>query len=89
MPDPDTPVTQVNFPRGNFTFIFLRLFSLAPTTSTKLPFPSLVVSGTGILISPLKYLPVMEFGFFIISSTGPWATISPPWIPAAGPISTM
>ena len=26
-PEPDTPVIQVNLPRGNFTFIFFRLFS--------------------------------------------------------------
>ena len=33
-PEPETPVTHVNTPSGNFTFIFLRLFSVAPTISS-------------------------------------------------------
>ena len=51
-PDPDTPVIQVNLPKGNFTFIFFRLFSLALTISIKFPFPSLVVSGIFISFFP-------------------------------------
>ena len=32
LPEPDTPVTQVNTPSGNWTVMFLRLFSAAFTT---------------------------------------------------------
>lgn len=38
LPEPDTPVTSVNVPSGNLTFMFLRLFSLAPLISINLPF---------------------------------------------------
>ncbi len=31
--EPDTPVTQLNTPNGNFTLIFFKLFSVAPCTS--------------------------------------------------------
>ena len=46
-------------------------------------------SGTGILILPDKYAPVMEFLFFMISRALPTATTSPPCSPAPGPISTI
>ena len=38
-------------------------------------------------ISPVRYLPVSDFGFAMISSGVPSATISPPWMPAPGPMS--
>ena len=88
-PEPETPVIHTNFPKGIFTFKFLRLFSLAFTISINSPFPSLIVSGTSIVFFPLRYIPVIEFGFRIISSNVPWATISPPCTPAPGPISTI
>ena len=37
-PEPETPVTQLNTPKGNLTFIFFKLFSCAPITSIYLPF---------------------------------------------------
>ena len=55
LPDPDTPVTQVNVPSGNDTLIFLRLFSLAPTILINLPLPTLLLSGTIIFLLPDKY----------------------------------
>ena len=56
LPDPDTPVTQLNTPRGNFTFIFFKLFSVAPLTSITFVFEIfLLFSGTGIFFLPLKY----------------------------------
>ena len=70
-PEPETPVTTVNTPNGNFTFIFFKLFSLAPTTSIKLPLPFLRSFGTGIYFLRLKYCPVIEFKFCLISSTVP------------------
>ena len=45
--------------------------------------------GTGILIRPLKYAPVMESGLSIISCAVPVAITSPPCSPALGPISTI
>ena len=42
-PDPDTPVTHINFPSGNLTLIFFRLFSFAPFISRNNPFPFLLV----------------------------------------------
>ena len=88
-PEPDTPVTHTNLPSGISTFTFLRLFSSAPFIYRKFPLPSRLFSGTGIIILPLRYWPVMLFLFFIISLAVPSATISPPWTPAPGPISTI
>ena len=87
LPEPETPVTHVSTPIGTFTSMFFRLFSLAPTTFKK-PFGFLRVFGTGILISPLKYFPVIELGFFIKSSAVPVAITCPPCSPAPGPMST-
>ena len=70
-PEPETPVIHTNLPNGIFTFRFLRLFSLAFIISINSPFPSLTVSGTSIVLFPLKYIPVIEFGLFIISSNVP------------------
>ena len=41
-PDPDTPVIHVSVPNGNFTFIFFKLFSLAPFISKNFLFPFLL-----------------------------------------------
>ena len=51
---PDTPVTHVNLPRGMDTSTFLRLFSAAPQTVRKWPFPSLLFSGTGMDSVPAR-----------------------------------
>ena len=37
-PEPETPVTQVNTPKGNCTLIFFKLFSVAPCTSITFDF---------------------------------------------------
>ena len=42
-PLPETPVTTMNEPNGNFTFTFFKLLQDAPLTSKKLPFPFLLV----------------------------------------------
>ena len=60
LPLPDTPVTHINLPKGNLTFIFLRLFSLAPLISINFLFPFLLSLGTSIFSSPFKYLPVND-----------------------------
>ena len=87
-PEPDTPVMQVIIPSGMFTSMFFRLFSRAPLI-VRNPVGFLRSSGTGILILPLKYAPVIDFGFFMISCAVPQATTSPPCEPAPGPISTI
>ena len=87
-PEPDTPVTQVMIPSGNFTVTFFRLFSFAPFTVSH-PAGFLRSGGTGIFLRPLKYAPVMESGLSIISWAVPAAMTCPPCSPAPGPISTM
>ena len=49
LPDPLTPVTHVNLPKGISTSIFLRLFCLAPLIISDSPFPDLRVCGIGIV----------------------------------------
>ncbi len=39
-PEPETPVTAVKTPSGNFTVMFLRLFSVAPATVRNFPVPA-------------------------------------------------
>ena len=55
LPDPETPVTQVNTPSGIFTFIFFKLFSEAPNISIDFPFDFLLFFGITIFFLPLKY----------------------------------
>ena len=86
-PEPETPVTAINFPSGNLTDTFLRLFSLAPLTSIKRPLPTRRSVGTGIDLAPDKYCPVIDFLFLATSSGVPEAMICPPKAPAPGPTS--
>ena len=66
-PPPETPVTQVKIPKGNFTLIFFKLFPEAPfTTIFLLLFINLLFKGTLILSFPDKYLPVKLFSELII-----------------------
>ena len=88
-PLPETPVTPMNFPSGNFTLTSLRLFFLAFLITICSPLPSLLSVGTGIFLRPDKYAPVIEFSLAIISSGVPTATTCPPCSPALGPISTI
>ena len=77
-PEPDTPVTQVKTPSGIFTLIFFKLFWQAPFISIDFPFDFLRLLGTLICLLPLKYAPVIEFGFCFISSAVPVAITFPP-----------
>ena len=77
-PLPDTPVTTLNFPKGNFTLIFFKLCSLAPLTSKNNPFPLRRFLGTSIFSFPDKYFPVIEFSQSIISSGVPAQITCPP-----------
>ena len=72
LPEPDTPVIQVNKPTGIFKLTFFRLLPFAPkivsifSRSTGTRF-----SGIAIRRSPLKNLPVNELGLLTISSSVP------------------
>ena len=77
LPLPETPVIKVKTPIGIFTETFLRLFELASLILIYF-FDILLFCGIGIDNSPDKYLPVIEFLFFLISSGVPIAVISPP-----------
>ena len=86
LPDPDTPVIQVNTPTGISKLTLFRL----------LPYAELILSqlldvfrllGTKIFSRPLIYSPVNDFGLLLISLGAPTATISPPCSPAPGPMS--
>jgi len=79
LPPPDTPVTHVKVPNGNFTSIFLRLLPFAPKIVIFLSF-LIVLLFSGILISSFfeRYFPVRLFFEFIILEISPNAEILPP-----------
>src|SRR6266852_1763228 len=60
LPDPLTPATQISSPSGKYTSIFLRLFSVAPRTTSIEPFPVRRPLGSGMLRSPRRYAPVID-----------------------------
>ena len=88
LPPPETPVTQVNRPSGISAVMFLRLLPRALMTLSARRVLRGRRSGIGTDSSPERYLPVHDFGASIRSSTWPSATISPPWMPAPGPMSS-
>ena len=88
LPPPDTPVMQVKVPTGISAVTPLRLLPVAPTTrSTFFLLIGRRFSGTSISRVPTRYCPVMLLGLFMMSCGVPSAQISPPWMPAAGPMS--
>ncbi len=90
LPAPETPVTQVNRPSGISAVTFLRLLPRAPDELERRgPCGACGAGGgTGTVRSPVRYWPVSESGFAMMSAGVPSATISPPWTPAPGPMST-
>ena len=91
LPDPETPVTATNCPRGNETVMSLRLCSPAPWTTSWSPLLGRRNCGTGIDFAPDRYKPVNDSAFCKIPSgpsTGPECTMRPPCSPAPGPTST-
>ena len=63
LPLPETPLTQMNVPSGKTTSTFLRLLPRAPMSLSIRPFCGLRrCGGVGTPISPLRYLPVNDFG---------------------------
>src|SRR4051812_24477508 len=63
LPEPLTPVTQINPPSGICTSMFLRLFSRQPFSSTQDLSRSIGRRVSGVLISnsPVRYFSVVEF----------------------------
>ena len=55
-PEPETPVTAMNLPRGKRTVISCKLFSLAPVILIERPFPERRSVGTGIFRLPGQIL---------------------------------
>ena len=88
LPPPDTPVMQVKRPSGISAVTFFRLLPRALTTLMVRRGLSARRSGTAIVRAPVRYWPVSECLFAMMSAGVPAATISPPWMPAPGPMST-
>ena len=89
LPDPETPVIQVNNPTGISTVISFKLFSDALIILIFLSEGFTRFVGIFIFFLPDKYFAVIEFLFFRIEFKSPWAQISPPCFPAPGPISII
>src|SRR6266480_991637 len=81
LPEPETPVTQMNLPTGNSTSISLRLCCAAPRTRNE-PRSSSRRSGTAIERLPARNCPVTDFATRSTFAAGPSATTSPPCRPA-------
>ena len=87
LPEPDTPVTHMSLANGISQISFLRLLPDAPFNIIFLPFPNRRFLLYLICFLLDKYCPVMDCLFFLTLSGCPKATISPPLMPAFGPIS--
>ena len=89
LPEPETPVMQVNRPMGISAVRSLRLLPVAPTMRSALPFfGGRRVAGTSMKRVPDRNWPVSEAGLAMTSAGVPLAMTWPPWMPAAGPMST-
>src|SRR3989304_1165150 len=94
LPEPETPVTQVNRPTGKRTVISLRLLCLAPTRVSQRPLvrrrppPDPLPAAT--VRSPRRDLAVSESTLRLIMAGGPGGAGPPPPNPgpAPGPKST-
>ena len=87
LPLPETPVIATKRARGISILIPFRLLPDAPfKTSFLFWMPSLRL-GISIDFSPERYNPVIDFFDFKISFGVPEYVISPPFLPAPGPMS--
>ena len=87
LPEPETPEMVTNLFKGISTLILFRLFSLHPKIlilNFELRFFLFFIISS----LPFKYLAVNELDFIILLKS-PCATISPPFVPAFGPISII
>ena len=87
LPDPETPVTTVSVPYSTFADTLLRLFAVQPKILKAPRRGFLRFPGSSIMRLPVRYAPVSESGFAMISAGVPAATTSPPSSPAPGPMS--
>ena len=79
LPLPETPVTQIKFPKGKETSRFFKLFVLTfNSLNIFFFFDFLLFSGTGIFKFLLRYCAVKLFLFFIIFENSPSVTTCPP-----------
>ena len=60
LPEPDTPVTQTNWPSGKVTSMSVRLCSRAPRTVMVLSVAGRRTAGTAMDRFPARYCPVMD-----------------------------
>ena len=88
LPLPETPVIHVITPIGKFKFTFFKLLPLAFVIEKKESLGLILSFGPSIFFFPLKYCPVRDSLLLFIWFGSPSATITPPCIPAPGPIST-
>ena len=86
-PLPETPVIAIKLPNGISILIFFKLFPDAPFKISFLLFPLRLLEGIFIAFFPERYFPVIDFFDFKISFGVPENVISPPFLPAPGPIS--
>ena len=87
-PEPLTPVTAINRPKGKSTSMLRRLLCLAPKTLSVFPEPTRRVGGRRIERARLRNCPVKLFAFEEMSSMEPTEINSPPLTPGPGPKST-
>ncbi len=89
LPDPETPVTQVKRPTGNWASTFCRLCWLAPLISSHFFCGKSVLTDFVSVCRPERYSPVSKPSFFCPaqSSGVPSKRTSPPESPAPGPSS--
>ena len=80
---------HVKMPIGISAEIFCRLFSQELIIFIFLSLGATLFAGTLIPFSPVKYLAVIEFLLLSIALRSPSAHISPPCLPAPGPISII
>ena len=90
-PEPETPVTTVNLPFGNFIF---KGFTVWILFVDKLISPFLKISSLSfgriiLLVLFDKNFPILELGFFMVSSIVPSLIIWPPFTPESGPNSII
>ena len=94
LPEPDTPVTTVNRPRGISTSMFFRLCSRALWMRIDVPryWPRGSRTAGGVLNASSysrSALPVCDVAWVMTSAGGPSHTSSPPASPPSGPRSMI
>ena len=70
-PEPDTPVMATKLPSGISTVRSLRLCCRAPCTSSRAIPGGRRLSGTGIVLRPDRYCPVIDSLTLVSPDTGP------------------